>query len=810
MDSKKDRDGTIEIGSFYAIIGKDLREYKVEVLGKRVSELDTDVYIHYDGTDKRLDEWVDITRLMPLKVTAPPAVQGASAPTTTSTSSTPTPTADASDTGRPKRKAIKDEVAALLDSMKRPTSRMRSGEVGQDGSLIKPPGHGHGHGNDHHHHHHDEEDVPQVRNVEWILYAGYDIATWYYSPYPDEYQDCQRLFICEYCLKYIRQVDSFINHTKTTCKRKKPPGTVVYSKGINKIYKVDGKSNKLYCQNLCLLAKLFLDNKTLYFDVPGFQFFVLTETRSGDRADVPVGFFSKEIVSYDGYNLACILVLPPFQRKSYGKLLIEFSYELTKIEGKVGSPEKPLSDLGKLGYVSYWITAILRELYPRPWPANRPPHPLPGRRRSRAPSGASGAVKPDLALTEGDASGGDASASTKVKDEKEEKGGKGGDVTMSDVTSKHRESMEVHSPLVSEPIATSTTTGATATASASTTADSALTAICETPTASTATSATTTQTQPQAQAQDAKEVAFSIRELAARTGIMEEDLMETLVTMGWMSHWQPAPAPDNRTTTLTAAVRQAKRNYRKLKMFQEQQQLFEKIGGQHQVHEEGHDTELSGGLGHHHHYHHHHHHSRHGLGVSHTSSSSYASGSMSKLGVGGQGWSGATAMSGAAAAVPAQRPLDLYSSFDQPLTHQFDPVSILDIPDGEDEYEEKEVVAWKEGVEEKGDGVDAGEDGKNAAEAEARGDEPMQGVVKVDGEVGVSSQQPKPTGGTNTTTAATKSASTTGTSGWKDVAVVTMAMVKEYQDRHNIRLEPYLDWNAIDWVAYRSTLEPPQ
>ncbi|OAQ27743.1 hypothetical protein K457DRAFT_42793, partial [Linnemannia elongata AG-77] len=205
----------------------------------------------------------------------------------------------------------------------------------------------------------------QVRNVEWILYAGYDIATWYYSPYPDEYQDCQRLFICEYCLKYIRTVESFITHTKTTCKRKRPPGTVVYSKGINKIYKVDGKTNKLYCQNLCLLAKLFLDNKTLYFDVPGFQFFVLTETRTGDRADVPVGFFSKEIVSYDGYNLACILVLPPFQRKSYGKVLIEFSYELTKIEGKVGSPEKPLSDLGKLGYVSYWITAILRELYPQ-------------------------------------------------------------------------------------------------------------------------------------------------------------------------------------------------------------------------------------------------------------------------------------------------------------------------------------------------------------------------------------------------------------------------------------------------------------
>ena len=72
---------------------------------------------------------------------------------------------------------------------------------------------------------------------------------------------------------------------------------------------------------------MFLDTKTLYYDVEPFLFYVMTEVDElGARF---VGYFSKEKRSPDN-NVSCIMTLPVRQRKGWGQLLIDFSMCIRK------------------------------------------------------------------------------------------------------------------------------------------------------------------------------------------------------------------------------------------------------------------------------------------------------------------------------------------------------------------------------------------------------------------------------------------------------------------------------------------------
>lgn len=201
---------------------------------------------------------------------------------------------------------------------------------------------------------------PQVRCPSVIEFGKYEIHTWYSSPYPQEYSRLPKLYLCEFCLKYMKSRTILQQHMKK-CGWFHPPANEIYRKNNVSVFEVDGNVSTIYCQNLCLLAKLFLDHKTLYYDVEPFLFYVLTQ--NDVKGCHLVGYFSKEKHCQQKYNVSCIMILPQYQRKGYGRFLIDFSYLLSKREGQAGSPEKPLSDLGRLSYMAYWKSVILECLY---------------------------------------------------------------------------------------------------------------------------------------------------------------------------------------------------------------------------------------------------------------------------------------------------------------------------------------------------------------------------------------------------------------------------------------------------------------
>ncbi|KAJ6020665.1 hypothetical protein N7540_006169 [Penicillium herquei] len=207
---------------------------------------------------------------------------------------------------------------------------------------------------------------PGDRNLKNVVLGDLLFKPWYQSIYPEDLipKDADCLYVCRWCFRYSCDDEAFATHTSACEFCTTPPGTKVYDHGGYAVWEVDGEEYKLFGQNLSLFAKLFLDHKTVFFDVATFLYYILTFTDPDNPDNYHVlGFFSKEKLSWDANNLACICIFPPYQHRQLGKLLMGVSYKLSGWDspgGYIGGPEKPLSDLGQKSYNRFWAERIAR------------------------------------------------------------------------------------------------------------------------------------------------------------------------------------------------------------------------------------------------------------------------------------------------------------------------------------------------------------------------------------------------------------------------------------------------------------------
>ena len=90
------------------------------------------------------------------------------------------------------------------------------------------------------------------------------MEVWYQSPYPEEYSTLPKLYICEFCLKYLKSATQLRRHAKK-CVWNHPPGDEIYRKEPISVFEICGKRYKQV--GLTMIKKIDFDDLRSKFEL---------------------------------------------------------------------------------------------------------------------------------------------------------------------------------------------------------------------------------------------------------------------------------------------------------------------------------------------------------------------------------------------------------------------------------------------------------------------------------------------------------------------------------------------------------------
>lgn len=205
------------------------------------------------------------------------------------------------------------------------------------------------------------------RGIPWaattigrVHFRRYVMRAQFFSPLPRGMKRCSDIYFCDGCGRDYESEVTYGAH-RVMCLTP-VVGEEIYRDEarrfmVTRAFGADEMTAPTV-QRMCLFAKLFLDHKETFLDVEGFVFYLLYEFDA--EGFHFAGYFSRERQDTSVNNLACIAVLPPYQSTGYGSFLIQLSYELSRREGRCGSPERPITALGRRAYTAAWCSIVAK------------------------------------------------------------------------------------------------------------------------------------------------------------------------------------------------------------------------------------------------------------------------------------------------------------------------------------------------------------------------------------------------------------------------------------------------------------------